>query len=266
MERERPVFVRRYAAALGARAITHWQSNQAHRELAETRSLQVIGAPWEAELHPVSVSREFDFLRDFWNHFQECVQSCQALDLVRDLASNSMDLIEAERHTATVTFWMESYLNEVYIFQCRLLDLIKFIQRRYKKDVDFAEFVTMVGNSLVTFVQEQLAPLIKNRGEHVHQRRHRRADPELAKLVLLDTMIDVLGRAELNAMREHARKETSAWMATQVRHYSDLAWHLFNEVCRGFSDGILLDIDRIIVPNHLKDNPHALRGEQRPKP
>jgi len=124
-----------------------------------------------------------------------------------------------------------------------LLNFIKFIQRRYKKDADFTKFVTAVGDSLAEFVQEQLAPLIKNRGTHVHERRHRRADPELAKLTLLDTMIDVLGHTELNANREQSRMDSAAWLSTQVRHFSDLAWHLLDEVCRGFSDGILLDID-----------------------
>ena len=226
--------------------------------------MRVIQAPWNTELSPVGVSAEFGFLRDFWNLFHECIQSCQAIDLVRDIASQSMDSIEPERHTATVTFWVESYLNEMYIFQSRLLDLIKFIQRRYKKDADFTEFVNDVGNSLTEFVKKQLAPLIKYRGAHVHKRRHRGADPELTKLALLDTMIDVLGHAELNAVREQSRKDAAAWLITQVRHSSDLAWHLVNEVCRGFSDGILLDIDRIIVPHHLKDNPHALAEMKRP--
>jgi hypothetical protein len=241
--------------ALGTPAIIRWQNDEAHRELAKKRSMQLIESPWNTELSPVGVSREFGFLRDFWNLFHECIQSCQALDLIRDLSSTSVDSIEPERHTATVTFWMESYLNEVYIFQCRLLDLIKFIQRRYKKDADFTAFVTEVGDSLTEFVQEHLAPLIKDRGAHVHERRHRLADPELAKLTLLDTMIDVLGQTELDPAREQSRKEAAAWLSTQVQHYSDLAWHLFDEVCRGFSDGILLDIDRIIVPLHLKDNP-----------
>lgn len=225
--------------------------------------MQLIETPLDTEHSRDGVSREFGFLRDFWNVFHECIQSCEALDLVRDFASKSIDSIEPERHTATVIFWMESYLNEVYIFQCRLLDFIKFIQRRYKKDVDFTEFVTEIGDSLAEFVQEQLAPLIKDRGTHVHERRHRLGDPELAKLTLLDTMIDILGHAELNTTREQSRKDAAAWLATQVRHYSDLAWHLFDEVCRGFSDGILLDIDRIIVPLHLKDNPHTLLELQR---
>ena len=227
------------------------------------RSMQVIADPWGSELSPVSVSREFGFLRDFWNLFQECIQSCQTLDLVRDLASKSAESIEPERHTATITFWMESYLNEVYIFRCRLLDLIKFIQRRYRKDADFTQFVTEVGDSLAQFVQEQLAPLIKYRGAHVHERRHRVADPQLAKLTLLDTMIEVLGHAELDVTRKQSRDDAAAWLLKQVGHYSDLAWHLFNEVCRGFSDGILLDIDRIIVPLHLKDNPGALHNFNR---
>lgn len=264
MERDLPTYVKRYMVAFETPAVARWQNDQAHQELAKKRSTQVIQAPWDTELSPVGVSREFGFLRDFWNLFHECIQSCQALDLVRDLASKSMDSIEPEQHTATVTFWVESYLNEVYIFQSRLLDLIKFIQRRYKKDADFTEFVTEVGDSLAEFVKEQLTHLSKDRGAHVHERRHRQADPELARLTLLDTMIDVLGHAELNTMREQSRKDAAAWLATQVRHYSDLAWHLFDEVCRGFSDGILLDNDRIIVPIHLKDKPPAFLERQRP--
>lgn len=263
MSREWPNYVQRYLAALGKPAMARWENDESHRALAESRSMQVIAAPWSAELTQVGQSREFGFLRDFWNLFHECIQSCQTLDLIRDLASKSVASIEEARHTATVTFWMESYLNEVYIAQCRLLDLIKFIQRRYKKDVDFTEFVTEVGDSLAKFVQEQLAPLIEDRGAHVHERRHRMADPELAKLTLLDTMIDVLGHSELAATRVQSRKDSAAWLVAQVQRYSDLAWHLLDEVCRGFADGILLDIDRIIVPLHLKDDPNALVDIQR---
>lgn len=264
MERERPTFVKRYTAALAVPAITRWHEDQAHRELAEERSMQVIQAPLDANLSTVSVSREFDFLRDFWNLFHECIQSCEALDLIRDLASDSMESAKADRHTATVTFWMESYLNEVYIFQSRLLDLVKFIQRRYKKDKDFTEFVTEVGDSLADFVKGHLAPLIQDRGAHVHERRHRTADPIVVKQTLLDTMIDVLGHMDLEPMREQSRKDTTAWLATQLRHFSELAWHLLDEVCRGFSDGILLQNDRIIVPLHLKDNTRAFLDVQQP--
>ena len=259
MERERPSYVKRYMSAFGTPAIKRWQNDEAHRELAERRSMQLIDSPWDTELSPVAVSREFDFLRDFWNHFRECIQSGEALDLIRDLACTSIDSTEPKRYTATVTFWMESYLNEVYIFQCRLLDFIKFIQRRYKKDIDFTEFVTEVGDSLAEFVRKQLSPLIEHRGAHVHERRHRRADPELAKLALLDTMIDVLGHAELGPEREQSRKDSASWLNKQLGYFSDLAWHLFDEVCRGFSDGILLEIDMIIVPMHFKDEPDPVR-------
>jgi hypothetical protein len=264
LQRDRPSYVKRYMAAFATPALIQWQADSAHRDLVKQRSMQVIEAPWDAELSVVAVSREFAFMRDFWNLFHECIQSCQALDLVRDLTDKSVELIEPARHTATVIFWSESYLNEVYIFQSRLFDLIKFIQRRYKKDGDFTEFVTEVGDSLAAFVKEKLEPLIKYRGAHVHERRHRQADPELARLTLLDTMIDVLGHAELNADREESRRDAEAWLGTQIQHYSDLAWHLFDEVCRGFSDAILLDIDRIIVPLHLKDNPQALLKIRRP--
>lgn len=257
-ERDRPSYVKRYMVALGRPGISRFQNDPAVQELAEQRSRQLINAPWDTDLSEVEQTREFTFLRDFWNTFHECTQSCLALDLVRDLSLSSMEQVEPERHTVTATFWMESYLNEVYIFQCRLLDLITFIQRRYKKDVDFTEFVKEVGDSLTEFVKKELEPLINDRGAHVHQRRHRRADPELARLTQLDTMIDILGHSDLRSVREQSRKDSTKWLATQLRHYSDQCWHLFDEVCRGFSDGILLEIDRIIVPSHLKDDPDAL--------
>lgn len=258
MERNQPTYVKRFMDSLCTPAINRWQNDPAHRELCEQRSMRVIESPWDAEIAQVGASREFGFLRDFWNQFHECIQSCQSLDVIRNLAFQSMTSTESVHYTATVTFWMESYLNEVYIFQCRLLDLIKFIQRRYKKDADFTEFVIEVGESLTQYVQEQLAPLIKDRGAHVHERRHRLVDPELARLTLLDTMIDELGHVDLHIVREISRDKAEAWLIAQTRHYSDLSWHLFDEVCRGFSDGILLDINRIIVPLHLKDNPEIL--------
>ncbi|PXV53598.1 hypothetical protein SAMN04487785_116116 [Dyella jiangningensis] len=262
MEHDRPVYVTRYMTALSTPAMARWASSDAHRELAKERSLKVINAPWKAEVAQVDISREFGFLRDFWNLFHECIQSCQALDLIREMASDAMDLVKADRHTATVTFWVESYLNEVYIFQSRLLDLITFIQRRYKKDKDFTEFVSEVGDSLAGFVKEQLEALVTDRGAHVHERRHRLTDPELVRLTLLDTMIDVLGDVELNETRDQARKDAATWLSKQLRHASGLVWHLLDEVCRGFSDGILLDNDRIIVPNHLKDDLTAFRNAQ----
>ncbi|MGY8627528.1 hypothetical protein [Chromobacterium violaceum] len=255
MERKRPSYVSQYMVALGNPAIIRWQSDATYRELVKMRSAQVIEAPWDTELLPIEISRKFGFLRDFWNCFQQCVQSAQALDLIQDLTSQSLDSIDRERYTPIVTFWMESYLNEGYIFQCRLLDFIKFIQRRYKKDPDFTEFVTEVGDSLANFVREQLEPLIAYRGAHVHERRHRHVDPELARLTLLDTMIDILGHEEFGTMRTQSRKDAANWLIKQIRHFSNLAWHLFDEVCRGFSDGILLsDINKIIIPLHFKDN------------
>ena len=257
-ERDRPDYIKRYMVALGKPSISRWQKDSSIRALAEQRSRQLIESPWDNEISEIGQSREFTFLRDFWNTLHECTQSCLALDLILGLSLLSMENVESERHTITAIFWMESYLNEVYIFQCRLLDLIVFIQRRYKKDVDFTEFVTGVGDSLAEFVKKELEPLISDRGAHVHQRRHRLADPELARLTQLDVMIDILGHTDLGPVREQARKDSKKWLATQLRHYSDLCWHLFDEVCRGFSEGILLEIDKIIVPSHLKDNPDAL--------
>lgn len=259
MEREWPTFVKRYLTALGSQAERRWEENENHRRLTSERSMLVIQSPWEAQLSPVGDTREFTFLRDFFNAFQECTNSCRTLDFIRTLSSVSIVSLEDQEQTAAITYWIESYLNEVYIFQVRLLNLIKFIQRKYKKDPDFTEFAIDVGDSLSGFVKEQLAPLIEGRGSHVHARRHRHADPELSRLALLDLLIDVLGREDLHAARIEARGVAQEWLTKQISYFSDLVWHLLDEVCRGFSEGILLDIDRMIVPVQCKDNPDALR-------
>jgi hypothetical protein len=260
VEREWPIFVKRYLTAFGSQAKHRWEESEKHRKLAIERSMAVILSPWEAELSPVGDTREFTFLRDFFNTFQECTSSCRALDLIRTLSSASIRSVEDQEQTAAITYWIENYLNEVYIFQLRLLDLIKFIQRRYKKDPDFTEFVLDVGDSLSVFVKEQLAPLIEDRGAHVHARRHRHADPELSRLALLDVLIDVLGHTDLHDARGEAKKAAKDWLIKLISYSSDLVWHLLDEVCRGFSEGILLDIDRIIVPVQYKNNPDALRN------
>jgi len=258
LEREWPSFVSRYLTALARQAQRRWENSASHRELTINRTLAVIEAPWETELSPVEDTREFIFFRDFFNAFRECTSSCKALDLIGELSAASIDSVDVNKQSAAITFWAESYLNEVYIFRLRLHNLIKFIQRRYKKDADFTEFVIEVGDSLAKFVNEQLGPLINDRGTHVHVRRHRYADPELARLAGLDVLIDALGQEELRDNRKGAKEEAKEWLTQQVTHFSDLAWHLLNEVCRGFADGILLENDYIIVPIHYKDAPCAL--------
>lgn len=265
MEREWPNFVNRYLTALGNQAMLRWETSEEHRKLSIERGKAIADAPWEADLGPVGDTREFTFLRDFFNAFQECTSSCRTLDLIGKLSLSSIAAFDEAEKTSAITYWTESYLNEVYIFQLRLLDLIKFIQRKYKKDEDFTEFVKEVGDSLAEFVKEQLQPFIEDRGSHVHAKRHRHSDRELARLGALDVLIDVLGREELRDSRVNSRQEAEGWLAKQVQYSSNLAWHLLDEVCRGFSDGILLDIDRIIVPLLYKDNPGALlkaKGEQ----
>ena len=81
MERDRPNYVKRYMAALGTPAIMRWQNDEAHRELAKKRSMQVIESPWDTELSQVGASREFGFLRDFWNLFYERIRCGKAFPL-----------------------------------------------------------------------------------------------------------------------------------------------------------------------------------------
>jgi hypothetical protein len=90
-------------SALAVPARNRWESSSEHRDLAKKRSMEVIEKPWDTELSPVDDTREFVFLRDFFNSFHECIQSCQSLDLVRDLSTTSMESPDLPRHPAKVS-------------------------------------------------------------------------------------------------------------------------------------------------------------------
>ncbi len=105
MDREWPTFVKRYLIALGRHAKRRWENSASHRYQTVERSMVLIAAPWEAQLSPVEDTREFVFLRDFFNEFHECVNSCQTLDLISSLSASSIDALEAKKQSASITYW-----------------------------------------------------------------------------------------------------------------------------------------------------------------
>jgi hypothetical protein len=103
--------------------------------------------------------------------------------------------------------------------------------------------------------EQQLAPFIKARGEHVHSRRYRNNDPELARLRILDVSINALGQTELKPVRDEAIQAAADWLFKQTDRAAEICWALFDGACMVLAEGIVTENDWIIVPIPFKDNP-----------
>ena len=263
MSRELPGHVARFLRALSKPAAKLRQKEDRNRH-AHERSIKLIKTPWEYDEGVVDESREVTFLRDLFNIFHECMQSCETLDVVDVLVRQTLHTTPSEHASTVITFWNEAYLNEVYIFQQRILDLLKYVERKYKKDKDFAEPVVEVCESLRKLVFEQLGDLVETRGSHVHQRRHRHADPELARLATLNTYIDAMGHKDFVGEREKAIDEARAWLFKQLEYYGGKCWEVFDGVCMVLAEGIITENDWVIVPIPFKDDPSPFVGASEP--
>src|SRR5437764_609397 len=109
-------------------------------------------------------TKKTTFLRDYFNCFWEAVLACDHLETIRGLIQSTVPTASPDRRTRIIIFWSEAYLNEMYIFQLRLLDFLTASERRYKNDPDFAAPMREICTGLRAQVQKALEPLIKIRG------------------------------------------------------------------------------------------------------
>ena len=241
-----------------------WEGNvDGRRDHTFARNAALIAAPWDYDGAVVEETREITFLRDFFNIFYECLQSCQALDVVSVLMRQTFTVTPDKHMSTVITFWSESYLNEVYILQLRLRDFVTFAERKYKRDKDFAEPIIEVCKQLRAFIDEHLSPFISSRGRHVHERRYRNIDPELARLAVLNTSIDILDQKDLIETREKAIDEARDWLFRQTDKAAEACWVAFDGACQVLAEGIVTDNDWIIVPLPFKDNPDPFMKDYR---
>jgi hypothetical protein len=218
------------------------------------RNVSLIAAPWDYDGGVVDETREITFLRDFFNLFHECLHSCQTMDVISVLTRQTLSQTPDDNLTTVITYWSESYLNETYILKLRLGDFVTYAERKYKRDKDFADSIVAVCKELRELIEKQLAPFITTRGEHVHSRRYRSTDPELARLGILDVSINSLGQDDLKPAQAEAIRAATAWLFKQTDRAAEICWELFDGACMVLAEGIVTENDWIIVPIPFKDN------------
>lgn len=217
------------------------------------RITEQIFAPWQHEQREPKETKQTTFLRDYFNCFWEAVMACDHLETIRSLIQGTVPTVLPDRRTRTIIFWSEAYLNEMYIFQLRLLDFLTASERRYKNDSDFAAPMREICTGLRAQVQRQLEPLIKVRGAHVHSGRLRHSDPQLVRLSHLALFVDQLGITDLAAEYEKAATEAQEWLTQQTDYFTTLAWTLLDSTCSVLSAGIVTDNGWLIIPKNYKD-------------
>lgn len=216
-----------------------------------------ILAPWERSSLRAQETRQTAFLRDYHNVFLETVHACEHLDTVVTLIDASLRSVPRKSIVKAIIYWSEAYLNEVYIFQLRMVNFLVLTERKYKKDSDFAEAIVEICGQARQAVLDALKPLVKIRGMHVHEERQRHLDPQLVRLSHLELIVVGLGADELVAERDQAIVEAEEWLRNQAEYCARTSWVLLDGVCEVLAKGIVTDNGWLIVPTNYKDSPIA---------
>ena len=134
------------------------------------------------------------FFRDLFFDYTELFDSYQLLVDFVSLTTTKLRKGSTVLPGRLTRFWRESYLNEFYIFLCRINRFIENVRKFYASD----QGVFRVAVFLRRSIEGHLSDLEDMRGSHVHKHSYHHIDPELNRLSLLEMLV-VHGR--LRAMR-----------------------------------------------------------------
>lgn len=196
------------------------------------------------------LSPEQTFFRQLFFDYIEVRQAYETLSDFPALSQSRPPRNSKLSSSRLLVFWREAYLNEFYIFQCRLEVFIKRIARAYRKD--FPSLTEKnVSEVIKTLNDSFLQPITKLRGIHVHIHRSQHSDPELIRLELLDEWLDMLGVDGKNLYKKcvnQCRKHNAHYF----RIFTSQAKNSLTVVFCTFG-GVLFDADNnFIYPKNLK--------------
>lgn len=252
--RQRPSSIQRFYDGFGNHANRLLAENPGERnEDTQRRMEEFVYCPWDHTLEKATESKQTTFLRDYFNSFQEAVDACDHLDIVADLAQRTISDPGEDSVAQVLTYWSESYLNEIYIFWERYKIFITYTERFYKKDPDFGAPLKEICPELIENTKTILDPFIQIRGEHVHTVRSRHVDPELVRLRSLEIFITGFGRDDLRDNYLASIAETKEWLTKQIEHCRDTCWQILDSTCDVLAEGIITDNGWLIVPTNHKD-------------
>jgi hypothetical protein len=149
-------------------------------------------------------------------------------------------------------FHGEAFLNELYILQERLLNLLTFIERQHRRDPRLDQIKTTRG-VLNNWVIESMMRGIAMRGSHVH--KWRMSDNRIDRLVGISLYMNMPSRKIQKAFKTYyeseyrkIRKELRGWVASGIDEAQKLVDTYSDEVFK-----LLFDSSgKLIYPSRLK--------------
>jgi len=187
------------------------------------------------------------FFRDLFFDYSELFDSYQLLVHFVPLTTLKLRKGSTVLPGRLTRFWRESYLNEFYIFLCRIDQFVEHVRKLYASD----KRVFRVAVFLRKSIRKHLIDLENMRGSHVHKYSYHHVDPELNRLSLLEMLV-VHGRS--NVLRPYyfrAIRNARAATRKSFQQFNLVAKDALKAVFESFNRYLLDDADRLIYPSSL---------------
>jgi len=187
------------------------------------------------------------FFRDLFFDYNELFDSYQLLVDFVSLTTLKLRKGSTVLPGRLTRFWRESYLNEFYIFLCRIDQFIEHVRKFYANDQRIFRVAVFLRNS----IKKDLSDLEDMRGSHVHKHSYHHIDPELDRLSLLEMLV-VHGRS--GALRPHyfrAIRNARAATRKSFQQFNLVARDAVKAVFEWFNRYLLDDADRLLYPSSL---------------
>jgi len=157
--------------------------------------------------------------------------------------------IAKHRH---LQFYVESFLQELYILQERLVQFLKFVERQHRMDPRLPQIKATCA-ALNALVIDSMKSVIAIRGSHVH--RWRLSDTKIDRLhtinfytLMPDDKIKRAFKKFYESEYRKTRKRWRAWIKRNIAEGDKLIDHYFDEVFKLMFDGK----GKLVYPSRLK--------------
>ena len=191
------------------------------------------------------------FFQNLFFDFREVIAAYSTLADFPTLARSKPPRSQSLSPARLISFWREAYLNEFYIFICRLQAYISRVVRAYRHEPRLAK-LSAFPDHFRRLVEDRLGDFVVMRGEHVHQRRYEFSDPELHRLQLLEMLatnskIPEFVKLYRRAVRQEQASNTKTFKLI-TREAKDALKGAFDAF-----EGFMLDSDgRLVYPAKLQ--------------
>ena len=220
-----------------------------------------------ARQRPQLTARKAFFQKLFFE-FREVIAAYTILAEFPTLARSKTPKSQSLSAARLISFWRVAYLNEFYIFICRLQAYISRVARAYRHEPRLAK-LSAFPDHFRRLVEDRLGDFIVMRGQHVHQRRYEFSDPELHRLHLLEMLamnskIPEFVKLYRRAVRQEKASNTKTFKLI-TREAKDALKGAF-DVFEGFmltSDGRLVYPGKLQRREARKADPKAANEDSR---